>query len=183
MAGQCLNCGKPLPKDVQSSFCSRSCWQEYKSRRGLEVTAERQATVMLKDTSRNLVTSLKSEVEKKDDIIRHQDRLIQEYRESLEVREKEIMKLQAKIRYFEGVVSEMRRARAVPRVSAPGSHTTAKEIPVEPHPAQPAASARHDVSYSAPIRVSSGTETPAPMLQPMYQTSFWRRLLEALRLV
>jgi len=113
MPNQCLNCKKPLPKGVQSSFCSRDCWMQYKDNRGLAIRPERQATVMLKDPSKNLISSLKSELEKKDEIVRHQDSLIHEYRDSLEAREKDSLRLQAKVRYFEGVVTELRQQIAV----------------------------------------------------------------------
>jgi hypothetical protein len=113
----CLNCNKPLPKGVQSSFCSRNCWHDYKDRRGLAINPERQATVMLKDQSRSLITSLKEEIQKKDEIIQHQDKLIHDYRDSLESRERELLKFQAKIRYYEGVVSELKQQLGIQPVS------------------------------------------------------------------
>ena len=108
MSGNCLNCDKPLPRGVSSSFCSRSCWATYKDVKGMAINPERQATVLIKDSSKNLITSLKSEIDKKDEIIKHQDRLVQDYRSSLEAREKELLKHQAKLKYYEQLVTELR---------------------------------------------------------------------------
>lgn len=104
----CLNCNKPLPKGVQSSFCSRSCWVQYKDKRGLAMNPEKQATIMIKDSSRNLISSLKSELDKKDEIIQHQDKLIREYRESLESRENDINRLQSRLKSHDSIIAELR---------------------------------------------------------------------------
>ncbi len=104
----CLNCNKPLPKGVQSSFCSRTCWMQYKDKRGIAMNPEKQATIMIKDSSKNLVSSLKSELEKKDEIIQHQDKLIREYRDSLESRENDIGRLQNKLKNHEVLIADLR---------------------------------------------------------------------------
>lgn len=187
MSNFCLNCKKPLPKGVQSSFCGRNCWLQYKENKGLAIRPERQATIMLKDTSKNLITSLKSELDKKDEIIKHQDSLIHEYRESLESREKEILKLQTKIRYLDGVVSEMKQQASA---AVPGEPAVAPpSAPMEEQPVQTVAandeyhrnaqaiSAAGDIPDSQFILEDA---IPSSMPEPNKQP-FWRRLLQRLK--
>jgi hypothetical protein len=177
MPEACLNCNKPLAKGVQSSFCSRTCWHEYKDRRGLAINPERQATVMIKDQSRSLITSLKEEIQKKDEIIQHQDKLIHDYRDSLESRERELLKFQAKIRYYEGIVSDQKQ-----QLSQYQKELTPSPGSVSPH-IQPAQEPVASFQESAP-RTTIGAP-PTPSQPPAPDDSkptrpLWRRLLSIL---
>ena len=74
----------------------------------MAVNPEKQATVMIRDQSRTLLTSLKEEVDKKNEVIQHQDKLLKEYRESLDIREQEIDSLRRKITFYDDLVTELR---------------------------------------------------------------------------
>jgi hypothetical protein len=186
MPNQCLNCKKPLPKGVQSSFCSRDCWLQYKDNRGLAIRPERQATIMLKDSSKNLISSLKSELEKKDEIIRHQDSLIHEYRDSLEAREKDSLRLQAKVRYFEGVVTELRQQivilaesdskgqnRPAQALASPASGIGYEKRDNQPERSQQLNSDHNIQEFMHPSHAEPPDKTP--------KSSFWRRLIQRLK--
>ncbi len=196
MPSHCLNCNKVLPKGVQSSFCTRACWQEYKERKGMAIDPERQATVMIKDTSHNLVSSLKSEIDKKNEIISHQDKLIQEYREGLESRERDLSKLKSKIRYFEGLVGELRKqiidlsSRPVSQSAAgnlPNASSGGKEpeiTPSSPPPNRPKTGRAviPPETQPPPSRVSAkAVNTATPVYATSAGSSAWRRFIDWLR--
>ena len=196
MPSHCLNCNKVLPKGVQSSFCSRACWQEYKERKGMAIDPERQATIMIKDTSHNLVSSLKSEIDKKNEIISHQDKLIQEYRDGLESRERDLSKLKSKLRYFEGLVSELRK-QVIDLSSQPSKKIGSSpqpEIPTEKMKGEPRSTTfkprESEVSgykkdMSSVPQPSRITAKPTSTAVPVYATSVgntvWRRFIDWLR--
>ncbi len=50
MTRQCLYCAKEIPKNSSSNFCSKECWTEYKKLKSMNIDADKQATVMLKQS-------------------------------------------------------------------------------------------------------------------------------------
>ncbi|GEM_PF-6020337 len=166
----CLNCNKPLPKGVQSSFCSRTCWIQYKDKRGIAMNPEKQATIMIKDSSKNLVSSLKSELEKKDEIIQHQDKLIREYRDSLETRENDIGRLQNKLKNHEALIADLRG-----QIEELRSQNTLSQASSVPATAEPAIKPSIPASAGPVITPASAAETSGTPSKGARVDGFWVR--------